>query len=309
MSIPRKHHYLPQFYLERWTRNGELYRYVRPQGADGILDCKRRAPKAVAYERDLYQMPNIADAERSQFLEMEFFQRIDDRAAIALRKVDSQQHTSPEDRVALAQFMISLLHRSPSRLATMRTELAKQTEGAPYNGLSGATLDTALKSTANQLLALLIGSKDGTKIVGDFRAFRIDTSRATRTLLTSDRPVTVSAQLISDDAFMILPYAPDRLLILTHLPDIARSFASQRPNDLVTGINQAVVEQSEDIIVGADDCAFRMVDRLFLRPQADRILDSIGLIRRKSPLVRTEEHTTSVGSQASRAAPRPPFAA
>jgi hypothetical protein len=146
-------------------------------------------------------------------------------------------------------------------------------------------LDNAVKSTANQLLAMLIDSPEGSNIVAKFKPFRIDITGATRTLMTSDRPITVSGQLVSPDAFMILPYAPDRLLILCHNPEIARSFASQKPNDLVTGINQAVVEQSCDLIVASDDSAFRMVDRLFLRPPPHVTFDSIGLIRRKAPLV------------------------
>ena len=285
MSIPRKHHYLPQFYLERWAKNGQLYRYIRPRGADGKLDCNLKAPKAIAYEPNLYQIPSITDLAKSQYLELEFFQRIDDRAATALKKLDASEEMLTQDRVALAQFMVSLLHRSPSRLKAIKAELATRTDGAPYQGLTGELFDNVLKSTANQLLAMLVESPEGSKIVGMFRAFKVDTSKATRKLLTSDRPITVSGQLISPDAFMILPYAPDRLVILTHLDEIARSFSSQDPNDLVTGINQAVVEQSEDVIVATDNHATRMIDKLFLRTTNPKTADSIGLIRRKSPLI------------------------
>ena len=205
MSVPRKHHYLPQFYLQRWTRNGQLYRYLRPRGPDGDLDCQQRAPKAIAYERDLYQVPDIADPKGSQYLEMEFFQRIDDCAAIALQKVESGDQATPADRVALAQFMVSLLHRSPGRLNAIRTDLAGQTAVAPYKNLTGEALDNAVKSTANQLLAMLIESQEGANIVAKFKPFRIDVTGASRMLMTSDRPITVSGQLVSPDAFMILP--------------------------------------------------------------------------------------------------------
>ena len=40
-----------------------------------------------------------------------------------------------------------------------------------------------------------------------------------------------------------------------------------------------------NVVIAADANAAAMVDRLFMRPQPSRVLDSIGLIRRKSPLI------------------------
>lgn len=285
MSLPRKHHYLPVFYLERWAREGQVFRYVRPLGATGPLNCQKKPPTAIAYRPHLYELPDVSDPVQRQELELRLFQRIDDRAAIALSKLDRLEQGTADDRIALSQFMISLLHRSPSRLKAMKAELAERTNGAPYDGLEGEEFNQVLISTTNRLLAMLVESPEGTAIVSKFRAFKIDVGDASRTLLTSDRPITVSAQLIAPDAFMILPYAPDRLVLLTHSEAIAQSFSTQNPDALVAGINQAVVEQSEDIVIAADKHAARMIDRLFLRPQPSSSLDSIGLIRRKSPMI------------------------
>jgi hypothetical protein len=285
MSIPRDHHYLPQFYLENWARDGHVYRYLRPRGPDGPLDCKRKTPKAIAYERDLYHLPDVDEPAQSQALELQFFQKIDARAAVALRKLDQGMHGSAHDRVALSQFMISLLHRSPSRLRAIRDELATRIEGAPYEGLEGEQFERAVKATANRLLAMLVESHDSTARISRFKAFRIEVGGTQNTLLTSDRPLTLSAQLIAPDAFMMMPYAPDRLVILTHMKEIADAFSSQDPDVLVDGINQAVVEQSQDIVVAADKRSAEMIDRLFMRPAPDRVLDPIGLIRRRSPYV------------------------
>jgi hypothetical protein len=284
MSIPRDHHYLPKFYLDRWTVNGQVFRYDR-KTPGGRLRCKWLAPSAIAYERDLYRLPDVADLAESQRIESEFFQRIDDRAAVALQKLDQGIHGGQGDRVALAQFMVSLLHRSPSRLKAIREELAERTDGAPYEHLTGRDLEVSLKATANRLLAMLVENADAASVVGKFEIYKVDVSASTRKLLTSDRPITLSAQLVSSDAFMILPYAPDRLVILTHSPAIANAFSSQNATVLVKGINQAVVEQSIDVVIAADEKATLMVDRLLLRPQPGRQLDSIGLIRRRSPYI------------------------
>ena len=285
MSIPRDHHYLPQFYIDRWARDGKVFRYVRPRGKDGPIDCKRKPPKAIAYQRDLYHQPDISDPIDSQSLELRFFQQIDDRAAKALQKLEQRQHGTGEDRIALAQFMISRLHRSPSRLNAMRAELAERTLGAPYENLEGEEFDSVLKSITNRLLAMLVESSDATSMIAKFKIFNIDVSGSSKTLLTSDRPIMVSAQLIAHDAFMMLPFGPFRLVLLTHKEAIARSFSSQNPDVLVAAVNQAVVEQSEDIVIAADTGATRMIERKFLRLNADQSRDSIGLIRRKSPLI------------------------
>lgn len=185
----------------------------------------------------------------------------------------------------MSQFVISLLHRSPSRLRALREELAVNTDGAPYEDAEGPEFDTLVKATANRLLAELVESERGVSLMTAFRAFRIDVSSSSKALLTSDRPLSCSTQLVSPDAFIILPYAPDRLVVLAHKEAIARSFSSQNATALVVGINQAIVEQSEDIIIAADDSATGMIERLFMRPQPGRVFDPIGLIRRKAPLV------------------------
>ena len=283
MSIPRDHHYLPQAYLERWTRNGKLFRYIRPRGPNGPLDCKQKSPKAVAYERDLYRLRDVEDPRESQSLELKFFQQIDDRGIQALRQLDSLERGTGEQRVALSQFMISLMHRSPSRLQSIRKELAERLGDAPEGVHDDPRFDGALSSTANRLLASLVGSPRGAEIVSRFKVFKVTAERARNRFLTSDRPITVSSQLIARDAFMILPYGPDRIAILCHDEEIARAFSSQDPDTLVHGINSAVVEQSKDVIIASDRAEGAMIARTFLRPRSDVVFDPVGLIRRKSP--------------------------
>jgi hypothetical protein len=285
MSIPRRHHYLPQAYLERWAVNGEVVRYVRPVDASRSVHVARKAPGAIGYEKDLYQLPDVPDPMGSQRLELEFFQRVDSRAAAAFERLDSGQSLSDDDRNDLARFVTSLFHRSPSRLRALRAEMAMRTEGAPYADLVGDQFEASLKATTNRLLEMLVGSELGLSIMTSFQVHNIVIQGASKRLLTSDRPVTASSLLVSPDAFLILPYAPDRLLMLARRRAIVGAFASQNPTALVAGINEAIVEQSEDVIIAADTSATGMIERLFLRPQPGREYDSTGMIRRRCPLV------------------------
>ena len=275
---------MPQAYLERWTRNGKLFRYIRPRGAEGPLECKPKTPKGVAYKRDLYSLPDIIDARDTQKLELEFFQRIDDRAAVAIQKIERGERGQSADRVALAQFMISLLHRTPSRLQDLRDELSSTTDGAPYQGLEGADFDAKVKATANRLLAILVESPEGARIVGKLDIHLLKLGEGKPCFLTSDRPITISSQLIAPGAFMILPISPKSLVMLCNDKEIVRSFATQGDKRLAEGINQAIVEQAKEVVIAANCDATRMIDRLFLRPRASCEFDSIGLIRRKAPL-------------------------
>lgn len=283
MNAPRNHHYLPRFYLDRWATNaGRLYRYARPRGSEGKLHCELKTPAAIGYKRDLYQLPDIADPIASQSIELEVLQQIDDRAATALRHLDCGDALSSPDREAVARFIISLLHRSPTRLAAIRKQMENRPD-APFATLYGADRAASLRASANRLLAMLTESKRGAEIISKFAVHKLDASRASRTLLTSDRPITVSALLVARDAFILMPYGPTSLILLTNEAEIVRAFRTQRPNALVTGINQAIVEQSQEIVIAADRDATKMIERLFLRGRPEQEKDTIGLIRRRSP--------------------------
>lgn len=52
MSIPKKHHYLPQFFMRRWVdADGMVTEYRRPRTE---LIVKRKHPAQTGYIVDLY---------------------------------------------------------------------------------------------------------------------------------------------------------------------------------------------------------------------------------------------------------------
>ena len=81
-----RHHYVPQFHLRRWTgSDGMLWRYERRP--DRVLR-RRTAPRATAYERELYTTHELLfPEEASDVLETDFFSRLDSDAAIAFRRL------------------------------------------------------------------------------------------------------------------------------------------------------------------------------------------------------------------------------
>jgi len=77
----KKHHYIPQFYLDQWRdiKTEDLWVYQRD--AKGNLRFDRRYPKSVGFGTDLYTIRPygfVDIKEPSDEIERQFFQRIDD---------------------------------------------------------------------------------------------------------------------------------------------------------------------------------------------------------------------------------------
>jgi hypothetical protein len=81
VSEPTRHHYIPVFYLKRWTGpDGRLCEYSRPYKE---TKAKRKHPAATAYVEGLYTVSGLPP-ERTQFVEKQFMQMVDSGAAEAL---------------------------------------------------------------------------------------------------------------------------------------------------------------------------------------------------------------------------------
>jgi len=85
VNEPRKHHYIPQFYLKKWARpDGRVLCYKRiPTGAV-IADWV--TPKSTAYEVDLYTLKHLPEDIR-QAIEKNVTADVDNRAAAAMQKM------------------------------------------------------------------------------------------------------------------------------------------------------------------------------------------------------------------------------
>jgi len=251
MSVPIDHHYLPEFYLRRWSRAGKLYRYVRPIEQSRIHQ-KKVSPAAVGYEPHLYSYTDgLSNFERTR-LEHSYFQQIDDRAAKALVKLENMEQGSAIDHVGLVQFVISLLHRSPRRMQYLRDELTKRMLDVPEFDPSRPRDQNMIRDRVNDLLVDLISSDTVIPEIVGMKVFRVPVY-AKRRLLTSDTPIMLSQGTRNPRAFLILPYAPDRLIIFAHEENVALAFSTQEGDVLVNAINDAIVRQARHVVISSDD--------------------------------------------------------
>ncbi len=94
VASPKKHHYLPEFYLRRWTgSDSKLTEFRRPHGK---LVERRKHPAETGFERELYSIKTIPVVEARKEMETGFLRKIDNDAAQA-RAYFQQEPAEPTD--------------------------------------------------------------------------------------------------------------------------------------------------------------------------------------------------------------------
>lgn len=263
MSIPREHHFLPQFYTARWASGGSMVRYARPR-PDAPLHSKTVVPKAIGKARDLYAYSAGTTEEERQRLELQFFGPIDNRAAEALQKIDAGQFGSLTDKVGLVQFVLSLQWRSPGRIADLRSELVGRMTGFADFDAHDLAQQTMIADQVNDLLSEMISSDNIIRMVSGMKVFRIHVD-SKHNLLTCDLPLMMSQGIAQPQGFLMFPYSPNRLAIFAHDATVAAAFSTQEPDVLARGLNDAVIRQARQFVIAADSSSKRFVENRFLR--------------------------------------------
>jgi len=300
MSIPRKHHYLPRFFIARWAgADGLVAEFRRPHEALAVRYC---SPAATGFVIDLYTNETAADPAARQVLEMLFLQQVDDLAADALAAIEATGRKPRDARLrdAWSRFAMSLLHRTPERVKfllgkleayeaiILNPSIAKQ-----YPDLSGPSdpsnfddwLEAAGPIAPELKIKLLMKLIDNPRIgealnAMHWRVVWLETARFG--FLTGDQPVMMSNGVGTPNGFIMFAIGPDRLFIAASRLEVIDAFASQRPNALETAVNDACVRQSHHVVIAHHDRHKSFIDRRFLR--AALPLDESGHVTWKSPL-------------------------
>jgi hypothetical protein len=243
--------------------------------------AKRRHPNGTGYVKDLYRIEGVPE-ERSQDLVSSFMSPLDNDAAIALNKIATDQFLDPQDRVAWAWFMLSLLYRNrenvefiKEHMADLRTEAtaALEPEWAARRGpLDELTLADA-SAARNPAAAAKSAARMMADIIANSRAVpdtmhwsRVNLRGSTLPLLTSDRPL-VFVGLSDPRTYMALPIGPHDLFVG------ARDDRFTRPrtgvSDIAWRMNRDVVSLGRQYVWGVDDAQLDFV-RTYIGSAPDR---------------------------------------
>jgi hypothetical protein len=278
MDEPKKHHYLPVFYLKQWTgADNLLCQYSRPFGE---VKAQRKHPSGTGYEPELYTMAGVP-GESARAVETRFMRETDNLAAQALQTLMSGNPTtmSLEIKSGWTRFIRSLSLRHPDFVAFLKKEVRlnglkrMEQEGVSYDQWrrphEPASLEeyrAAMESSpmeASEAVGLqqLIDHPKVGSFLNSMKWLVLELRRPKHALLTSDRPVITSNGLAYEDSFLMLPIAPRYVFVAVNTIETELRIKKLRDEaSLPALINNAIVSQAQKHVYGQNDCQLRFIE-------------------------------------------------
>jgi Protein of unknown function (DUF4238) len=230
MNEPIDQHYLPVFYLSRWTgSDGLVCRFSKPNGHQ--IKAKRIAPKGTAFEANLYDFGTGITQEKHS-LEREFLSPLDSGASQSLGLLESGITNSDwltSDRDNWSRFIVAQMFRAPEDITQLKSSVSdewKKSEAdleAKYAARRTAFdpstirdylenqhpdhLDEFTKSVAKTVME----HRGICELVSNMHWQLLKFPNDASPLFTSDRPVWTTATLTEDEAFIMMPIGPHSL--------------------------------------------------------------------------------------------------
>lgn len=301
MSNPNKHHYLPIFYLNRWTgADLRLVRFYRPHQE---VVASRLTPEYTGFEESLYSLDGLQAGER-EIIETEFFSPIDNDAAVILEELINHGagRLTEAQRSSWIRFIMSLQLRGPHSLREIEAVLNESMEEV-FERKSGdqhradstlqdfkSTYEEArekspaeFKNSYKRLLPQLIDhEKIGQRII-NMLWYVFDFSAAPLTLLTADRPFTPSHGLLDARCILSVPLSPTHLFVAVNEVQQLHALANQTRRDTVRNANKLVVKLAVQSVYGTSDEHLRFVENR-LRHREEPIVPGLIALSLREPL-------------------------
>jgi len=281
------HHYIPKFYLKRWANQRDGMVTVFQQQPSG-LHAKLKAPAGTGYVKHLYTAtmnPKLGDQ-----LETQFMQRVDDDAAkvLELMLLPTIPELTTKQHNAWVQFLMSLMHRSPQRIATLRAQLEHHLPASRDN-LTEELLreyeelrrpgdpDTLHEYLENVRPAdieygslRLVADLSNSQLVGDtlvkLRKRVVRFHQPKHNLITSDRPLIMTGGLGNPETVIMLALDPLHLFLAGHSEE--RLLALGPAGDdgrMIRFYNMRVCQEAEQYVYATSVAQRPYVEKHFRR--------------------------------------------
>jgi Protein of unknown function (DUF4238) len=284
VSDPRKHHYVPACYLKQWANNTHDRRLCEHKlipGGFGV-NPRRTSPDGTGYQIDLYRVDGVPD-DVAQDLEKRYMHLVDTDASRALDKIiagETDNWPGPL-RSGWTRFILSLLFRNPEAVATIKGHILEMWE----EGIRALQDDYAARrrtddpetfedflakhernaaqiGAANFLAEVIDNPQIGGTLFG-MKWSRIDVSKSTYQLLTSDRPINMPLGLAYPNGYITLPVSPHIFFVAAHDRDTVEALRALKPTEMVRRNNQQVVKQARKFVWGSTDSQLAFVQKHF----------------------------------------------
>lgn len=270
-NSPCRHHYIPEFYLKRWTdQKKQFVEFSKPWG--DTVKPKRVSPKQTGFVDRLYELAGLSDEAR-QRMETEFFRPVDTRAATVLEALEKGRTAfTATERSAWSRFMTSLLFRTPENVAAIKEQMlvAMQTvDGQAERAyrklrhrkdprtfreyLTANEIHQAVDRAALGVLTMVADSRKLGSHIINMRWGSLTVPFNIPALLTSDRPVFILHGLTNANCEILMPLSPKSVFYAVNSETLAAQFGMIDANDLVAKINELVVRRAEKYVYGITD--------------------------------------------------------
>ena len=271
MSNPNDHHYLPVFYLKRWTgADSRLVRFHRPYRE---VVASRPMPKSTGYEEGLYSLDGFQGGER-QIIETEFFRPVDDKAAVILHELidHGAGRLTGDQRSWWIRFIMSLQLRGPHSLTEIEALLNHSMEevfarqSGDHDCTNPVPEDPAeFKNACKRLLPQLIDHPKLGQHVINMLWHVFDLSDAPFTLLTADRPFASSHGFRDARCILSVPLSPTHLFVAVNDEKRLEMLVRQRRRNTVRNANGLVVKLAVQNVYGASEDHLQFVENRLRR--------------------------------------------
>lgn len=268
MNDPRKHHYIPAFYLKRWATNGFL---CEMRSIRGKLIIHSKAPDATGFKENLYKIEGVAP-QIAQHFERIFLQMVDTEACTAMRSmVDGNMDLPPKQRDAWIRFMLSLLFRNPEAVAELRGHVLTlfrdsfDTFRSNYEKLrppdfpptlaefDAASDPSAGAIAASNFLQRIINSEGIANRLVKMGWGRLHLWRSRHNLLTSDRPLCLPMHFPAASVAILIPISPRVAFTAAEDARALKILAEGDHTTMARQINQQVASQARQYVWSLDD--------------------------------------------------------
>lgn len=114
MAVPKRHHYLPRFYLNGFTQDGNLFIYDRNKN-----EYRSQTPINTAVEKDFYSI--IDDTGKKNTSIESLLADVETKANKVIDKLNDGNDVTFQERIDLSLFIALLIGRTPEFDATFKS--------------------------------------------------------------------------------------------------------------------------------------------------------------------------------------------
>ncbi|KQX40406.1 hypothetical protein ASD04_07205 [Devosia sp. Root436] len=292
---PKKHHYIPAFYLARWATGADkrLCQYSRPHKT---VVANRRHPEATGFVERLYELEGL-DGELAQQVESKFFSPVDGAAADALLLMETEGNRAVWDRrrrSAWSRFLHSVLVRAPEDVEIFKVgwrrlmltdnngewearyqELKGPNDPPTYKEFMLSFPDDDHNRSAMRALAGMIDNENIGLKMNQMIWHIFDTPRGEYPLLTSDRPIIRTNGFHAQNGHLAMPIGPHKLFIAAKDQAALRLMRSIAPGQMVREVNRQITDYAVKYVYGEDDRQLDFVQKHFATKKQPRLMASI----------------------------------